>query len=89
MKEVGTSNWDNPNNYATNTSLFTALPGGYRDYEGYFYDVYKNGYWWSVTDDSLDPDLAWVRDIGYLNRDAYRYKKYRESGLSVRCLKDK
>ena len=31
MKEVGTSNWNSPNTEATNTSLFSVLPGGSRD----------------------------------------------------------
>ena len=30
MKEVGTTSWNSPNTDATNTSLFSALPGGGR-----------------------------------------------------------
>jgi hypothetical protein len=31
MKQVGTTHWVGNNNRATNSSGFTALPGGYRD----------------------------------------------------------
>jgi hypothetical protein len=34
MKEVGTTSWYSPNTDATNLSLFTALPGGSRSYNG-------------------------------------------------------
>ncbi|MBM3455516.1 MAG: hypothetical protein FJX80_10255, partial [Bacteroidetes bacterium] len=33
----------------TNSSGFSGLPGGYRNYSGYFYDMGFNGFWWSST----------------------------------------
>ena len=85
MQEVGTTSWSSSNTDATNTSLFTGLPGGYRTY-----DVYRGigwgGNWWSSTESNTDG--AWCRYMGFGNYgvEAGVYSKY--DGLSVRCLKD-
>ncbi len=87
MKEVGTTNWNSPNMGATNTSLFTGLPGGSRDYYGeYPGSMGGFSYWWSSTDSSLSS--AWYRYL-YLN-DGSAYRDYgdKRGGLSVRCLRD-
>ena len=39
MKETGTIHWQSPNTGATNSSGFTGLPGGYRNYDVVFSDV--------------------------------------------------
>ncbi|MQY77964.1 MAG: hypothetical protein GH151_02030 [Bacteroidetes bacterium] len=36
MKETGTTHWPSPNTGATNESGFSALPGCYRNYTGFF-----------------------------------------------------
>ena len=43
MKEVGITSWNSPNTDATNTSLFTGLPGGYRISDGNFNLIGYNG----------------------------------------------
>ena len=50
LKETGTSHWQSPNAGATNTSGFTALPGGSRTNDGTFYSIGGYGYWWSSTE---------------------------------------
>jgi len=47
LKETGTTHWNSPNTDATNETGFSALPGGYRNYNGYFYYIGYNGYWLS------------------------------------------
>ena len=42
LKEVGTVYWDNPNNYATNSTKFNGRAGGWRNYDGTF--TYKGEY---------------------------------------------
>ena len=86
MKEVGTTSWNDPNADATNTSLFTGLPGGYRLYNG-DYDVIGNlGNWWSSTESNSN--FAWLRNLYYSNGTAYGAVNVKRNGLSVRCLRD-
>ena len=92
MREVGTTNWNSPNTYATNMSLYTGLPGGYRDGSGNYSDFGYYGNWWSSTENKTDD--AWVRGLANADGQAYReYDSYKgvsikKRGLSVRCLRD-
>jgi uncharacterized protein (TIGR02145 family) len=69
-----------------NTSGFSALPGGYRDYSGSFNHLGDIGGWWTATE--VSPSFAWFRALGYdgagVGRD-YNDKYY---GFSVRCVRD-
>jgi uncharacterized protein (TIGR02145 family) len=74
-------------NQGTNTSGFSALPGGYRGSAGSFSSVRDFAFFWSATE--LNIYDAWYRILnasdGNVNRDNFYNKS---SGLSVRCLKD-
>ena len=86
MKEVGTTSWNSPNTDATNTSLFTGLPSGMRNFNGSYYDIGSNGSWWSSTEGITGVALSRLLSIsnGYANVNGY----YKRNGLSVRCLRD-
>ena len=86
LKEEGTTHWDSPNTGATNSSGFTALPGGYRGYDGKFYYLGIYGYWWSSTEN--DTDSAWLRSLYYNFSNVYRSNNSKDYGFSVRCLRD-
>ncbi len=86
MKEVGTTNWNSPNTGATNTSLFTGLPGGWRQGFGFYRDLGGNGNWWSFTQD--DSYVALARALNGNNGDAIRGPIDKRGGSSVRCLRD-
>jgi len=90
MKEVGTSNWNSPNTDATNTSLFTGLPGGGSDYPGVYNGIGSRGYWWSSSSMENTTFYAWFRILERINGSATRvsYPHNVESSFSVRCLKD-
>ena len=89
MKEVDITSWNSPNIDATNTSLFSALPGGYR---GYYLNnaSYANfgdyGYWWSSTE--INTGAAWFRLLNYNSGSADRGNDTKKLGFSVRCLRD-
>jgi uncharacterized protein (TIGR02145 family) len=86
MKEMGTNHWDGLNTGATNESGFSALPGGCRDYYGYYvYVGYYANFWSSTEDGSLS---AWNRYLFYIYPGAYRGSSSMRIGFSVRCVKD-
>lgn len=87
LKEAGTTHWYYyPNIAATNETGFTALPGGYRRYDGVFYGIYFYGRWWSSTESYYYS--TWYMGMHYDNSGASNYNCHKTSGLSVRCVKD-
>ncbi|HIG58884.1 MAG TPA: hypothetical protein EYQ21_05775, partial [Flavobacteriales bacterium] len=89
MKEGGTSNWWSPNIGATNSSGFTALPGGYLSVPGFVNENgYGNhGYWWSSS--AIGTTNAYSRIIyNYSEQLVGPSNNNRSRGFSARCLKD-
>jgi len=86
LKQTGTLLWIDPNEFASNSSGFTALPAGFRDADGSFQSSGKFTSFWSTT--GYDADGVWIRGLhamrGELLRDVYP----RKDGFSVRCIKD-
>lgn len=81
-----TGGWDSPNEGATNSSGFTALPGGLRYNDGDFKDLTIGGYWWSSSVSS--GPLAWDRALTKNFSNFYRSLYGRTPGFSVRCVRD-
>jgi uncharacterized protein (TIGR02145 family) len=81
--------WNSPNTGATNSSGFSAGPGGLRNFDGGFYGVGNLGGWWSS---SLPGTDAYGRHLnhhtGTIERNNYGYHGFRRLGFSVRCLRD-
>ncbi len=87
MKEVGFQNWSQPNSYASNTSLFTALPSGYRNEEGKFKKTLGKGvFWWAFSE--KDTYKANLRFVSCTDNEVFNRCFKKESGLSIRCLKN-
>ena len=84
MKEAGTAHWKSPNTGATNSSGFTALPGGDRYAAGYFNNSPGWGYIWSTT--QFNTTSAWYRRFQYNDANVSRYNTTKPFGLSVRCV---
>ncbi len=78
--------WNPPNTAATNSSGFTAEPGGLRYDDGSFEALGYFGFWWSSS--SSSGSNAWYRILYYLNGSFYQPNDGRTYGLSVRCLRD-
>jgi uncharacterized protein (TIGR02145 family) len=85
MKATGTKLWSSPNTGSTNSSGFAGLPGGFR-FSGGFGDLGDNGWWWSASEYGTAD--AWCRNLYYYYGDAIKATFNKESGLSVRCLRD-
>jgi uncharacterized protein (TIGR02145 family) len=87
MKESGTVHWAPPNTGATNSSGFTALPGGSRLDSGIFASLTNFGYFW--TSSQYDVARSWYWFLYYSHDSLYRqYHTLKTTGFSVRCLKD-
>ncbi len=86
IKEAGELHWADPNTGATNDSGFTALPSGYRLYDGTFrYAGYNAEYWTSDIDSMYG---AVDRYLEYNSTRVGRVGVLRTHGFSVRCIKN-
>jgi uncharacterized protein (TIGR02145 family) len=86
LKEAGTTHWAPPNAGATNSSGFTALPGGQRHSGAAFNYLTQYGIFWSSEQSGAN--VAWYRDLYYLQAKIDRNALNKAYGFSVRCLKD-
>lgn len=86
MKETGTSHWLTPNTDATNSSGFTGLPGGFRNWAGGYEDVTVHGGWWTSTAGNIED--AWTFYLNFQTADVYSYLDPKRTGRSVRCVRD-
>ena len=93
MKSEGTiqansGKWYEPNTEATNSSGFTAHPGGARhpDYP-IFRLLHDNAFFWSSTESSPEGAMGgWLQyDAGSIS---LHHSLLKESGFSVRCVRD-
>jgi uncharacterized protein (TIGR02145 family) len=85
LKEAGLCHWITPNTSATNSSLFTALPGGARYYLGSYVNQGYNGYWWTSTEEDVN---AWFRALSNGGGNIERNTDFKNEGKSVRFIKD-
>ncbi len=79
--------WDSPNSLATNETGFTALPGGWRSNQGFYYERGTHGVWWSNTE--YNNGLEGHRYVLWSQAGdrVVRYFAQKRQGLSVRCIK--
>jgi uncharacterized protein (TIGR02145 family) len=80
--------WNSPNTAATNSSGFTALPGG-SFYSGFSFPFGVIGGWWSSSEEEDLPLVAaWNRQLRYNEGVAVKSGSYKTLGISVRCMKN-
>lgn len=85
LKETGTTHWYSPNVGATNSTGFTALPGGFRD-NGEFWDIPYIGIFWTASE--YNSAGAWRHWIHHYYSAIYKTTAEKQNGYSVRCIKD-
>jgi uncharacterized protein (TIGR02145 family) len=83
LKEAGTADWMSPNTGATNSSGFTALPGGY--YNGGPTDITQDGNFWSST---AGGSGAYYLYLYYGPGSAQQNTGLQTLGFSVRCVQN-
>lgn len=84
-KMKSTTGWAEGEN-GTNSSGFTALPGGYKwGKNGAFNGIGMITYWWTA-----DPNdsYAWYRRIDGTRNDVYRFYTSKRGGKYIRCVKN-
>ena len=86
LKETGIEHWFSPNTGATNESGFTALPSGIRNNSGDFANIGSSSTWWSSSE--YDQNYSYVYNISYNNSIVVRHLDLKNTGFSVRCIKD-
>ncbi|HOE04634.1 MAG TPA: FISUMP domain-containing protein [Bacteroidales bacterium] len=86
LKEAGSTHWTALNN-STNSTGFTALPGGRRQASGTFFDINTAGYWWSGFNNIPKPNgfgnaFNMTDDSDMVNESMADPN----SGVSIRCV---
>jgi uncharacterized protein (TIGR02145 family) len=103
LKEAGSKHWASPNEGATNTSGFTALPGGGRQEDGQFTNIKIYGNWWTsdvrvMTEPSTKTTTTYCEGIAMAGDPDYPLEinsmvntslNNKEAAFSVRCIKNK
>ena len=85
MKEIGYEHWEYPNAGATNSSDFTALPGGFKSAYGSYIEEGLGAHFW-LSEDS--DDLASRISIWFDSAVVLYSEVDKHNGFSVRCIED-
>jgi uncharacterized protein (TIGR02145 family) len=86
MKEIGTVHWPYPNTGATNSSEFSALPGGQRNPDGTYASFPNYVVYWSATENTSSK--AWYHYLFNNSSQINKFDADKPFGFSIRCLKD-
>jgi uncharacterized protein (TIGR02145 family) len=85
-KLKSTLQWQMPNVGASNSSGFSAYPGGYFDFTAQnWHDLYRQGYYW--TSEIISKETAVAVNLSYRTGTVDMYEENQPSALSVRCIK--
>jgi uncharacterized protein (TIGR02145 family) len=82
--EAGTGLWYDPNNRATNSTGFSAIPGGFRNVGTGW--MGKAGIFW--TSANFGQSSASALGLDYIDYQAKTYVFPRHNGFSIRCIKE-
>jgi uncharacterized protein (TIGR02145 family) len=78
--------YSNVGTQGTNSSGFSALPGGSRNTFGAFYNIGGNTYFWSSSESFATGAI--YRYLYYYYSNVFRYNDSKSYGFSVRCTQD-
>lgn len=72
----------------TNESGFSALPAGFRHWDGEYSPVGIFGSWWTASELPEDPYYAWFRGVGSDYSHMHRDRSSKQLGMSIRLVRD-
>ena len=78
--------WRIPNSGATNSSNFTALPGGFRELDGTYKLFNYNAYFWNSS--QVNNDKSYCIYLAYNYSKLFIEHLDKRCGMSIRCVKD-
>lgn len=84
LKETDTLHWHSPNLRATNSSRFTAIPGGYSGSYNYYISLGRQCMFW--TSDKGNNTQKYLYILAYDQAGFYQGADEAYLGLSVRCI---
>ncbi|MCF8317286.1 MAG: hypothetical protein K9I02_00945 [Haliscomenobacter sp.] len=89
MKSTGWSLWRNSSEKATNESGFSALPGGYRVFNGAFLGIKGEAFFWSLSYFPYSESNLLISTLTFIDNSYYGGGGiWRFGAASIRCLKD-
>jgi uncharacterized protein (TIGR02145 family) len=86
LKDTGNIFWNSHDQEATNSTGFTARPGGIRWDLGQFSDLGIRGRWWSTTE--YNSSNVWNTSMSSSYKRVTGSLDDKNNGYSVRCIKD-
>lgn len=86
LKETGLAHWRSPNTGATNSTGFTAIPGGFKLANGAFTSITDDAIYFSST--QMNANYSFYRRLYYNLTNMGRGNGDKMNGYSVRCLKN-
>ncbi len=91
LKETGLTHWQTPNTGASNSTFFTALPGGFRNDNGNFFDLGLYGHF--ITEREISGTIPGVFNVNewyirHITTSIGSVPKLKTMGYSVRIIMD-
>ncbi|MCE3296039.1 MAG: hypothetical protein K0R65_1753 [Crocinitomicaceae bacterium] len=83
-KLKGTTLWSSPNDGADNSTLFNALPAGFREPDETYIDLTKTAIFWTSTGE----ELGWSMYIKYNYPTLFQATNDKNEAFSVRCKRN-
>jgi uncharacterized protein (TIGR02145 family) len=78
--------WFPPNFGADNSTGFTGRPGGFRTFEGLYFNFRGSGYFWAIDEVSPGAGNALFRRLDFSGTGLTQGNLSKQSGFSVRCI---
>jgi uncharacterized protein (TIGR02145 family) len=79
--------WNNFDQSVTNELGFSALPGGSRNYSGYYTGMSASGPIWTSSVSQWNSLVAWFFSVSFSGTGTVN-GTYKNNGYSIRCIKD-
>ena len=84
----GWNDYEGESGNGSDAYAFSALPAGYRESTGKFFEEGRKAFFWSSTVLSPNTNIAYFLSFSNYSDDRWKYDHAKINGYSVRCVKD-